>query len=159
MESAFKLDNVLNLTNVTLPKDFMKLLSLGPQLALPVLKEDIQFPHLIADLEKIMLFDCPMQLMDDTRAILTNHITNYINKQSKIERLDRFLHDTHRRLDKFLQRNKHIVILNSDKCKRTVIMYRSEYQSISLANLSSQQIRSELLFNFGKLIRIFILNI
>ncbi|XP_037051685.1 uncharacterized protein LOC119085393 [Bradysia coprophila] len=128
-EHVFKLDNVLNLTDVTLPRDFMKLLSLGPQLALPVTRDDVKFPHLIADIEKIMLFDCPTELMDETRAVVTNHITNYINEENKIDGMDRFLHDTHRRLDKFLQRNKHIVVLNSDKCKRTVIMFRSEYES------------------------------
>lgn len=128
-EVTFKLENVLNLTNITLPNDFMKLLSLGPQLALPVTRDDIQIPHLIADLEKIMSFDCPTALIDDTRAILANHITNYLNKDSKLDKTDQFLHITYRRLDKFLQRNQNIVILNSDKCKRTVIMYKSEYES------------------------------
>lgn len=127
-DQMFKLDNVLNLTNVTLPNDFMKVLSLGPQLALPVTRDDIQIPHLIADLEKIMLFDCPSTLMYETRAILANHVTNYLSKDSKIEGLDKFL-QTYSRLDKFLQRNQNILILNSDKCKRTVIMYRSEYES------------------------------
>lgn len=134
----FKVDNVLNLTNVAFPQDFMKLLSLGPQLALPVTRKDIKIPHLIADLEKIMSFDCPDDLVDDTRAILANHITNYLNKENKLSKEDLFLHDTYRKLDKFLQRNKNIVILNSDKCKRTVIMYRAEYES-KMTNLLSDQ--------------------
>lgn len=126
--NLFKNNNTfLNLTNLIVPDSIQWLLGLGKKFAI---NNHGEFPlfQIIADVEEIV-----NTLNDDhTKNVLRARIANMIaNTQKQYKHNTNTIHNTithiYNECITFLNTNKDIIVVESDKTKCTVMMYASEY--------------------------------
>lgn len=129
---------MVNLTNKVIPKELLILLSFCPKFRPPVEKHDIHIPKYIADLEFIIETACRDELKDETRNAAINNIMNFLNSNIYHTTIEKFLIENHKKLTKFIRNNKDIMILESDKSKKTVIIDRKVYHRKMMDLLSDE---------------------
>lgn len=122
-------DCIVNLTNTDVPIDVQMLLSFGPNFNVPMVLKDIPIPHVLADLELTLEQFCADGNTDELRAVITTQITNFLKTDPKLNATEKYILKSFASLEKFIRNNRDVVILNSDKSKKTVIMKRTEYFS------------------------------
>ncbi|XP_062556674.1 uncharacterized protein LOC134221495 [Armigeres subalbatus] len=108
------------------------LLSLGPKFAIPT---DVTIPrnlfHIIADVESILNTSPYKTVRDYTRCKITTAIQNHISRtrskqmESPLEKFCKHAVTTTR---KFLEEHRDIVVVESDKGKRMVVMCMEDYE-------------------------------
>lgn len=124
-ENAFK-----NLTNVEFPHFAERILSLGPNFALPKIPGKDQLFRLIADVDYISKQDFVGDDSNVIRARCANAIHNYVNYHQHVvdsdsRKLLRLVNDT----KVFLDNNGEIIITKADKGNVTVAMSADEYET------------------------------
>lgn len=122
-------DSCVNLTKKTIPTELLILLSFGPKFRPPITKHDIQIPKYIADLEFAIETACRPENKEETRNAAINEITNFLNSETQQSKIEKFLATNFEKLIRFLRNNKDLMILNSDKSHKTVIMDHKTYDS------------------------------
>ncbi|XP_062699515.1 uncharacterized protein LOC134284550, partial [Aedes albopictus] len=128
---TFNEKSILNATNVQIPQETQTLLSLGPKFALPT---DVLTPrhlfHMIADVEAILNVTPYKAVRDYNRCRITTAIQNHISRARSNQRenpVSKFCKHASITTKKFLDDHKDIVIVESDKGKRMVVMYIADY--------------------------------
>ncbi|XP_050497247.1 uncharacterized protein LOC126878721 [Diabrotica virgifera virgifera] len=135
---------IKNLSNVTLPDDISRFLSLGPKFSIePIVGKDIPIRDMLADVETIMHSVTDAQLRDVLVAKSTYIITDYVHKNNSKSSFNFYramLHKTR----KFLSENTNIIVMPSDKCNVTVVLEKQRYLDLCLQLLNSDNIYERL---------------
>lgn len=122
-------DWLVNLTETSVPPDVQHFLCLGPKMAVPFgNKNRIPIPKLIAEFEDIAEHCCATEEeLDHMRYQLLNQVKNYIHKREPRTMYDQQLVNSAKATQIFLKNNTDIIVINSDKGGKTVIMYKNDY--------------------------------
>lgn len=117
---------VVNMTNIEVPAEVKMMLSFGPKFAVDYAPEEVPLLRLITDCENI----CNRESDDVKKNTLRGKVANVITNRSykrKLNWQDRMFKDAADETASFLRRNKNVVIAQSDKGKKTIVMYKEEY--------------------------------
>lgn len=117
----------INKTNIDVPSDIQWIFSLGEKYILPTKKEEFPTLKMIADGEDLIQTIQKKEEQEIARNKLTIIIDNHINKM-KLTNRDKFVLDKVKEAKKFLNRNKDILILRSDKGNTTVAINKNDYK-------------------------------
>ncbi|XP_055589197.1 uncharacterized protein LOC129741481 [Uranotaenia lowii] len=124
---------ILNKSGKPIPPEVQTLISLGPKFAL-LISDNIKAPmfHMIAEIEAILNTKSDKTIQDKNRCVIVNKIQNYLYstrmtgfKNPAIS----FYKNAIKTTKKFISDNKDILILQSDKGKRMVVMEREDYNN------------------------------
>ena len=125
----FNSDWFINNTNIEFPKETQWLLSMGNKFALPIHKEHFSTMHVIAGLEQGVQMINDETEKDIARIKIADTITNY-KRRMKNTNLEKYILAVYRNTTTFLKKHKNkIVITTADKGKKTVVMYKDEYDT------------------------------
>lgn len=124
---------MINLSDVEIPLDVKKFLSLGFKFALYPSVDEISIERLLADIESI-LYGFDESKKNIFRAQITNQITNFLHKPKSND----YLNYLFSKSKKFLKENPNLIITKSDKGNVTVIIPRELYVEKSLEILSDE---------------------
>jgi len=122
-----------NLTNIEIPTNTKLLLSLGPKHALPYTQKEIPVFKLIADSEECIQTIKEKEEQEIARAKVTSILDNEMNKQ-QWDKTEKFMARTVEQTQRFLKKNKNILILEADKGNVTVAMEKEVYD-IKIQNI------------------------
>ena len=127
-------DCITNLTNVDIPNNVKSLLCFGQKFALPTIKKNAPLFDLISDVEHtfdnltyIKLIDS--NIIQDHRFNILNEIISFIKHNNRSTKLEISLLKASQSLKRFIISNPEILILNSDKSKKTVLMMKEDYNN------------------------------
>lgn len=126
MNIKYNNDWFVNTTNTNIPANVQWLLSLGPKFALPITKSTFPLFSCIAEGEECVQTKESREQQEISRTKLVSLLDDHICK-TKLNTRDKQILDTVGQTEKFLNKNKEILILNSDKGNKTVAMEKSEY--------------------------------
>lgn len=118
---------VVNLTDTEIPTDVLMLLSFCPKFNLPLEIKNVPIPHMLADVELTLGSFCTDENIDNIRSIITTQITNFLKTDPKLNPNEKLIMRSFNNLEIFLKKNSDLIILNSDKSNKTVIMKRVDY--------------------------------
>jgi hypothetical protein len=121
-------DWFVNKTTTKFPQDVQALLAKGPKFALPVDKRSFPLFNYIADGEELVQTHKNKESQETARTHFSLLVKEHKTKMRENER-DRAIIDTVGRTRKFLNENKNILILNSDKGNKTVAIEKDEYRN------------------------------
>ena len=122
-----------NATSANVPTETSILLSLGPKFSLPntSLKQKQCF-HLVADVELILKTNPHVEIQNNNRCgianIIQNHIYQIANMPTRLEPSHQFLEKARKTTNKFMKEHPNLVIVQSDKGNKTVIMQAEDYK-------------------------------
>ncbi|XP_045474936.1 uncharacterized protein LOC123680863 [Harmonia axyridis] len=116
---------VTNLTNTTIPKTVMEVLSLGPNYSKEYKTKDIPITDIVASLETAIM-NLEPETQKKIRTDITNTITNFKHKNSKKNREQVILNKKIKETTVFLKNNPQLTILKPDKSNKTVIMNKKK---------------------------------
>lgn len=120
-----------NKTEIEIPWEYRWLLSLGKKFALPVNRKNFSPLEVIADIEQciqnISENDQYSKEKEDARATLANKIALF-NRKLKNTQKEKFILAIYNNTFRFLKRHRNIIITQSDKGNKTVVMYKKEYE-------------------------------
>lgn len=136
-----------------IPEDICWLLSLGPKFSLPIEQKDFPIFRFIADTENI-LWEDPEDASREEKRSLVSHILHKEKYKNPVDDpIKAEIISIHKRTQKFLNRNKDLVIITSaDKGNRTVVMSKSEYDRKMMEHLSDRKVYRELRFDTTELL-------
>lgn len=120
-------DVVVNLTTIGVPENVNKILSLEPNFAVNYESGDEPIKRIITDCEFIISDVQDDNLRNKLRAKAANIITNnkYTHQQNWLDVLIRsYVNETKH----FLEKNRDIVVAQSDEGSRTIVPTRDDYQ-------------------------------
>ena len=118
--------SLVNLTDVNVPIDVQWLLSLGPKFALPQSNTGFPVFDIITDSEEAIKTILDPKIKDIARAKIANIITKHRHLQTN-NMIDITINNIHINTQKFLRQHPSIIIINSDKGKSVVLMYKQQY--------------------------------
>lgn len=130
---------VFNFTDVVLPEEVNRILTLEPNFGLPVTNIDVKpvlFIKNIEDaLDQVNIEGMDLVSLNDEKSnirgrvvnILNNFYFGHNNRIDKAELYEKTLVKDFKRTRKFLGANKEIIVSRSDKGNSTVVMYKHEY--------------------------------
>lgn len=118
----------VNKTQTTIPKEAEWLLSHGKKFALPHEKDNFPLLQYITDGEECIKSIDTREEQDMARGQLTSMIESHINRHNITER-ERYILRTVETTDKFLKKNKNIIVLEADKGNVTVAMEITDYEN------------------------------
>lgn len=120
---------LVNLSNVQIPPNVHKILALGPKFGFAPQKKHISIKTLLSEVEDIVRC-CDNSVQDILRAQATNIVTNFVHKDvPRFSFISRMFNET----KNFLNNNKDLIVLNSDKGNVSVVWDRASYiQKLSL---------------------------
>lgn len=118
---------IKNLTDVTIPKPVLLILSLGPKFSI----QPDKFPVLdiITDLEYIISRFAEGPIKKAIRGQLAYTVTRHTKSTPKLNRIDRFLKRSVRKTKQFLKANPEIFVSTSDKGSVTIVSKKADYVS------------------------------
>jgi hypothetical protein len=129
-------DWVVNLTNVELPPEMIRLLSFGKKLSLHMNLRDTPFFQLISDTEKILNNIYDNEAKNAARMKVINCIQNYICRRQNREEIsfqNVFFNKIHYKTLLFIKhqntKENQILISTSDKGNKSVILFKNDYYS------------------------------
>lgn len=137
-----------NLSNTPIPNFATQILSLGPKFSLP-LESHKQLPvhDIIASVETA-LREQPTEIANDVRAKVTSTINNHKNRmksrKNEISYRNTQLLDNSRKTKTFLKDNPHLIIAQSDKSNKTVVMESTTYNNKCLELLNDENTYKEI---------------
>lgn len=123
----FNEDWFVNKTNINIPTNIQWLLSLGPKFALPNTKTTFPLFKCIADGEECIQTIESREEQEKSRTKLVSLIDDHIDNQNHNKR-DKLILDTVGQTERFLGKNKNILVLNADKGNKTVILDKKDYE-------------------------------
>ena len=118
---------IVNLTNTNIPREVVSILQLGPKFAF----EDKRIPvlPLLSDIE-VAIRDLDDSNKADIRNKICNIVTNANNsKRSDNDSMIRQFHSCLKQTKLFLKNNKNIIITSADKCNKTIILEKTDYDN------------------------------
>lgn len=118
----------INKTKTDIPTNIQWILSLGPKHSLPNTNKDIPLFKCIAEGEDCIQTLPNKEKQEDARVKLVSLIDNHLQKSTNNQR-DRLIIDTVGQSKQFLDNNKDILILSSDKGNKTVAMEKKDYET------------------------------
>ena len=125
-------DSLCNLTDLNIPDNIKILLCYGPKFVLPSIKNKNPLFEMISDIEYsldnlVINKDINQSIIQEHRFNLLNKISSFIKSSKKESPKEKYLLNATKTLNLFLKNNPNILILNSDKSKKTVIMLKDDY--------------------------------
>ncbi|XP_062556681.1 uncharacterized protein LOC134221501 [Armigeres subalbatus] len=124
---------ILNATTTEIPAEVEHLLSLGSKFSLPYHNlSEVPMYHLIADVESIIKTSNDVAVQERTRCAVANQIQNYLHRMKvgiSNAPTTKFYCNAEKRTRVFLNAHPEIIVVNSDKGNRTVIMEREDYKN------------------------------
>lgn len=127
--------NLFNLSGKQLPIEVQKMLSLGSKFALPLKMNEIPYTHVIAGSELVTRTIENTEMQNEVRPKIANIITNHIHKFGNLKsdahtvHLNNLYEETKSYLKECRQNGNELVVINSDKGNKTVVMEKTLYQS------------------------------
>ncbi|XP_065078974.1 uncharacterized protein LOC135701953 [Ochlerotatus camptorhynchus] len=125
---------ILNATAVALPGEVEHLLSLGSKFALPHKNlSEVPIYHLIADVESVIRTNDDTAVQERTRCSVANQIQNYLHKAQHggtNDPVTNFYRNAEQHTREFFKTHPEIIVVNSDKGNRTVVMEREQYTTM-----------------------------
>jgi GIY-YIG catalytic domain len=119
---------VVNLTNVDLPIETTILLSFGPNFALPLGSCQIPYLKILSEIETSLTSFVHPILQNGVRADVTEKITNYIKQPEKNTKFQQFYRTIAQSTRKFLKQHDELLITQTDKGNKTVVITRETYK-------------------------------
>lgn len=116
---------IKNISDTDIPEYANFVLSLGPNFGLPYEYKRLPIIKVLSAVENA-LFNNPVA--DEIRAKTINITRNFLNCYKRAKNSDKFLLLMVNQTKKFLKDNQQIVVIKSDKCKKTVVMNKSDYE-------------------------------
>lgn len=120
---------ISNLTNEDIPKNILTILSYGSKFANPINQHNTPVPQILAETEHLLQQCSDFEEINTNRLEITQIINQHITKIQKPNKIKNQLIKAKQETIKFLKENKNILILNSDKSNKTVLMYNNEYKT------------------------------
>jgi len=117
----------VNRTNVVFPNECVWLLSRGKKFSLPNTKKNFSAIHTIAELEILIQRKGEEVDKEMLRNKVANRIENYQRSLSNNNE-EKFITAVFEKTEKFIKKQKDIMIVNADKGNITVVMYRKDYK-------------------------------
>lgn len=122
-------NQIFNYTNLEIPIEAKRILSVGPKFGIPLTKKEIPFHTIIKDIE----FCISSQNLNDNekdliRSNAINIITNHCNSLERFDKYDRIIKDFNK-TKHFLKNNDNLMVSKSDKGNSTVLIWKDEYFS------------------------------
>lgn len=126
-EENFETTHLNNLSNKIIPKDIAIILSLGPTFAPP--NDNTRCPalKLVSEVEDIFTTYLDRGLIQEDRTMIARTINNHLNSNSHLSPIEKYLYNAFKNTKQFLKNNQDIMVLNSDKSNKSVIMNKTEY--------------------------------
>lgn len=118
---------ITNLTDIDIPTNVQNCLALGQKFNLPTKNNEINTNQYIANFES-KLQDLGRNDRINIRNNVCNIITNFKKAPTNHSTTDEIMKDNHFATKVFLLENPNVMVLEADKSKVTVIMYKSEYE-------------------------------
>lgn len=137
-----------NISNTQLPNYVTEILSLGPKFSLP-LQNDVNIPihNIIASVEDAIR-EQPLEVANDIRTKVTTTITNHKNKMkstgNKINKNKRQLLINCKKTKIFLKNNPQLIVAQSDKSNKTIVMDATTYNDKCFQLLNDQNTYTEI---------------
>lgn len=116
----------VNLTNLDIPVDIKRFLSLGPKYSLPTNNNNIPIDNLISDVEFFIQNSVTEEDRERVRGQCVNTITNYLNHNKNKTRSTN-IDNSEKRTKKFLRLHPEVYITKTDKTNQTVAIHKDEY--------------------------------
>jgi hypothetical protein len=128
--------NVINLTGTQIPKEIEKFLGLGPKFSVTNKSSEIPYFKIIADSEAIINSLENSALREEFRFKISNIITNHSYKQKNVTSNAETIHlqnvydETKDYIRTMKKDGNELMIINSDKGNKTVVMLKSQYDRL-----------------------------
>ncbi|XP_058827706.1 uncharacterized protein LOC131687636 [Topomyia yanbarensis] len=118
-----------NATTVAIPSKVEMLLSLGAKFALPYTSpSEIPFYHIIADVEGIIKSHTDTDVQERTRCAIANNIQNFIHQScAPTNPQVKLYNQAEKQTRIFFKQHPEVLVLQSDKGNKTVIMDKEDY--------------------------------
>lgn len=117
----------INLTSVEVPNDVKWLLSLGPKFTLPHNNDDFPLLDVITDCEDVIKSIQDPKVKDIVRAKISTVVSKFTTNKQRKTTQNTILEKIYNNTKHFRKKHENVVILNADKGKSTVLMYKDEY--------------------------------
>lgn len=125
----YQSDKIFNFTNVNIPNEVKRILSVGPKFGLPLTKKEIPIPTIVKDIEYCI---SSLNLNDDKKHLMRlsaiNIITNHFSDLDQFNKYDPVISDFNK-TKLFLKNNEDIIVAKSDKGNSTILMLKQDYYS------------------------------
>lgn len=128
MQPEYNNEWITNLTDITIPKDVNYVLSLGPKFALPTTNKNIPIPDIITGVETAITMKNE-EIKDEIRNKICNTITNFMQAPKRKNLQEIQLNKKIKETKQFIKQHPEIIVINADKCQKTVIMKKDEYNN------------------------------
>lgn len=135
--TGFHTDFCVNLTGHPVPIEVLKLMGLGKKFALPVSKDHVPIARILAEIDQTFdVMVAPQDIKSQQRLLVHHDIMSYLRKPENFNTRDKYIRYLHKTTRKYLNENQDIIIINSDKGNKTVIMNKDEYHQKASEHLS-----------------------
>ncbi|XP_072401571.1 uncharacterized protein [Diabrotica undecimpunctata] len=134
---------IKNLTDIQIPNNVLKLLSLGPKFGLQPSIKDYSICNFVADIENILSQSETNDLLK-LRSSANNILTNFSHKPSNAKTDFDLIYE---QASTFLKKHPDLMVLTSDKGNATVLMMREQYINLSQQLLDDSKYYQPLLRN------------
>lgn len=133
----FDYDSVINLTDIDVPLDVIRLLTLGPKVSVAYESGEAPIPKLLADVEN---FIRSLARTTDEKDLIRNDLAYAASRYLRSDKHQSYemslLKEMLSKTQKFLKEHDNVCFVSADKGKKSVIMLRSEYDQKVLHLLS-----------------------
>lgn len=116
-----------NLTTINIPDNVKNILALGPKFAFHYNNKQIPINDIIANIE-IMIENKSEEAKFDIRTKICNSIKNHMNNPHRLTFNQIQLNNSIKETKVFLKSHPELYVINADKAKQTVIMYKEDYE-------------------------------
>lgn len=129
---------VFNATDVSIPKEAMMIMGLGPKFGLPVKTEDIPVPEIIADVEHA-LYNVPDTGQKNlVRSDVTQILARALNSSQRRTNFDQFINKQLNAYTNFMKSHPELMCIKADKGGKTVCMFTDDYKQKTTDMLNDQ---------------------
>lgn len=127
-ELHYDKSNLVNLTDYIIPEECVITLSMGPKFSFPTRTKEIPIIDILSETENILFQYKDSEQRNEDRTTITNVISQYLTKNETFSDVDILLTKSKHLTNKFFKENNELILTNSDKSKKTVIMEKVEYE-------------------------------
>lgn len=117
---------IINLTDVGIPNDIQMALSWGPRFVFP--NNNFDLLDIIPDIDAIVTNRLPDLKQDQARKLSSIRISKFNEEGGYVNTVESWLNFLAQRSTDFFKHNSHLIVVNSDKGKHTVIMLKRAYE-------------------------------
>jgi Reverse transcriptase (RNA-dependent DNA polymerase) len=120
----------VNLTDVHFPLETRVLLSFGPKFSIPFEKRcELPIFDILGEIEDLIRTNFDEDDRRFARHKTIECLNSCLNEDFKLNRVERFLLSGLRKTRSFIKRHSDIIVVNSDKSNKTIVMYQRDYDS------------------------------